>query len=65
MYPDRDTFEQLYPVRGTLQHIIKHGGKWHDRRWEKHCQFSLLGMNTTRVHNKNMKPQAKKQQFSK
>ena len=25
----------------------KHGGKWRDRRWEKHCQFSLLGMNTT------------------
>ena len=25
----------------------KHGGKWRDRRWEKHCQFSFLWMNTT------------------
>ena len=25
----------------------KHGGKWHDRRWEKHCQFSFSWMNTT------------------
>ena len=23
MYPDRDTFEQLYPARDTLQHMIK------------------------------------------
>ena len=25
----------------------KHGGKWRDRRREKHCQFSFLWMNTT------------------
>ena len=54
MYPDRDTFEQLYPARDTLQYVIK---AW----WkvaEKHCQFSLSGMNT------NMKSQFKKQRFS-
>ena len=42
MYPDRDTLEQLYPARDTLQHArSKNGGKWRDRRREKHCQFSL------------------------
>ena len=38
----------------------KHGGKRRDRRREKHCQFSLSGVNTPRVLNTNMKPQAKK-----
>ena len=33
---------KLYPARDTLQHAgSKSGGKWRDRRWEKHCQFSL------------------------
>ena len=59
MYPDRDTFEQLYPARDALQHVIN-GGKCRDGRREKHCQFSLSGVNTPRVLNTNMKPQAKK-----
>ena len=25
----------------------KHGGKWRDRRWEKHCQLSFSWMNIT------------------
>ena len=32
----------MYPARDTLQHAgSKNGGKWRDRRREKHCQFSL------------------------
>ena len=23
------------------RHVIKHGGKWHDKRWENLCQLSL------------------------
>ena len=26
----------LYPARDTLLHVIKYGGKWRDRRLEKH-----------------------------
>ena len=40
MYPDRDSFEQLYPARDTLQNVISgvtEGGKktasFHFRKW--------------------------------
>ena len=39
---DCDTFEQLYPAWDTLRMLSKHGGKWRDRKGEKHCQFSFL-----------------------
>ena len=32
----------LTKITCTLGHVIKHGGKWRDRGWEKHCQFSFL-----------------------
>ena len=44
---DCDTSEELYPAQDTLLHVkSKHGRKWTDRRQEKHCRFSLSGMNT-------------------
>ena len=39
-----------YPARDTLQHVVK---AWWKVAWQKagkHCQFSLSGINTTRVH---------------
>jgi len=55
----------IVPHLGYITTRSKHGGKWRDRRREKHCQFSLSGMNTMRAHNTNMKPQAKILIFSK
>ena len=53
MYHDRDTFEQLYPARDTLQHVISgvtEGGK------------TLPVFTSVNEHNyTNMKPQAKTQ----
>ena len=43
-----DTFEQ-YCTPLWIHHSMrsKHGGKWCDKRREKHCQFSFLWTNTT------------------
>ena len=63
MYPNSDTFEQLYPARDTLQHVIK---AWWKMAWQKagkHCQVLPVFFFVNEHNNTNMKPQAKKQQF--
>ena len=57
MYSDRNTFEQLYPIWDTLQHVIK---AW----WKvaSHKAKTLPVLFFVNEHNNtNMKPQAKKQ----
>ena len=39
--------KQCTPIRIHYSTWSKHGGKWCDRRQEKHCQFSFSWMNTT------------------
>ena len=57
-YPDRDTFEQSYPARDTLQHAIKAFWKWRARRREKHCQVLPVFFFVNEHNNTNNKPQA-------
>ena len=55
----------MYPARDTVQHVEKHGGKWRDRRREKHRQVLPVFFFVNEHNNTITKPQAKKQQFSK
>ena len=41
----------------------KHGGKWHDRRQEKHPQILPFFFSVNEHNNTNTKPQVKRQQF--
>ena len=62
-----DTFEQ-YRTPLWIHHSMwsKHGGKWHDKRREKHCQILPVFFFSVNEHNNtNTKPQAKKQRFVK
>ena len=43
----------------------KHGGKWRDKRGEKHCQVLPVFFFVNEHNNTNTKPQAKKQRFLK
>ena len=43
----------------------KHGGKWRDKRREKHCQVLPVFFFVNEHNNTNTKPQAKKQLFLK
>ena len=58
----------LYPARDTLLHVIKYGGKWRDRRLEKHVLpvvvVVVVFFFSVNEHNNTItKPQPKKQQF--
>ena len=55
----------MYPARDTVQHVEKHGGKWRDRRREKHRQVLPVFFFVNEHNNTNRNPQAKKQRFLK
>ena len=55
----------MYPARDTVQHVEKHGGKWRDRRREKHRQVQPVFFFVNEHNNTKTKPQAKKQRFLK
>ena len=51
MYPDRDTFEQLYPARDTLQHVIKACWKVARQKAGKHsASFFFFFRELTQQH---------------
>ena len=49
----------MYPAWGTKW--SKHGGKWRDRRREKHCEVLSVFFFVNEDNNTHTKPQAKKQ----
>ena len=55
----------MYHARDTVQHVEKHGGKWRDRRREKHRQVQPVFFFVNKNNNTKTKPQAKKQRFLK
>ena len=55
----------MYHARDTVQHVEKHGGKWRDRRREKHRQVLPVFFFVNEHNNTITKPQAKKQRFLK
>ena len=62
MYNVCDTFEQLYPARDTLQHVIK---AWWKVAWQKAGKTLPVFFFVNEHNNTNTKPQAKKQRFLK
>ena len=50
MYPDRDTFEQLYPARDTLQHVIKACWKVARQKAGKHFASFFFFRELTQQH---------------
>ena len=58
MYSDRNTFEQLYPIWDTLQHVIK---AWWNVASHKAGKTLPVLFFVNEHNNTNMKPQAKKQ----
>ena len=62
MYPDRDTFEQLYPARDTLQHVIKGCWKVARQKAGKHSA-SVFFFFVNEHNNTKMKPLTKTNDF--